>query len=194
MKKLNVGCGQDIRKGWVNLDCHNRYGGVNVVYDLSKIAYYPFFKLFDLKVEKPSMPFKDNSFDYILCSHVLEDFPDPLPFMEEFIRLTKPKGLIEIRTPNETHVWCNLYHKRGFSLTAWQVYMKQDNYSSGAQEIELIEQKYYYSVAKYKSFIIKAYGLFWSTVYNLLGRRIVDTTWIKYLVPNMCIKVVFMKK
>tara|TARA_Y100000034_G_C6891863_1_gene410438 strand:- start:679 stop:819 length:141 start_codon:yes stop_codon:yes gene_type:complete len=31
MKKLNVGCGLDIRKGWFNLDNH-KTNGANVIY------------------------------------------------------------------------------------------------------------------------------------------------------------------
>lgn len=34
--KLNLGCGNDIREGWVNLDI-NKKEGVNVVHDLNEV-------------------------------------------------------------------------------------------------------------------------------------------------------------
>ena len=46
MKKLNFGCGKDIREGWVNLDCV-ALPGIDAIHDLNKFP----------------LPFEDNSFD-----------------------------------------------------------------------------------------------------------------------------------
>jgi hypothetical protein len=34
--KINIGSGKDVRKGWDNLDAHNKYGA-NLIFNLNKI-------------------------------------------------------------------------------------------------------------------------------------------------------------
>jgi len=48
--KLNIGCGKDLKEGYVNLDVVN-YGG-NQIHDLNKFPY----------------PFEENTFDEIYAS------------------------------------------------------------------------------------------------------------------------------
>jgi len=71
LMKLNVGCGNDIKKGWINLDYHKK-NCADVVFNLNEIY------------SGKKLPFKDNFFDYIYCSHVLEDFSEPSPIIDEF--------------------------------------------------------------------------------------------------------------
>lgn len=81
--KLNLGCGRDIRDGWVNID--SRPGkGVDLVTD------------FD---DNPVLPFEDSSVDESEGSHLIEHLRNPLPFMEELWRVTKPGGLATFRCP-----------------------------------------------------------------------------------------------
>src|SRR5258708_8296282 len=72
--RLNLGCGRDIREGWVNIDC-SPVPGVDHVVD------------FD---DKPVLPFGDDSVMYSEGSHVIEHLRDPLPFMEELWRVSRP--------------------------------------------------------------------------------------------------------
>ncbi|MEL6917070.1 MAG: methyltransferase domain-containing protein [Bacteroidota bacterium] len=48
--------------------------------------------LADVKANICDLPFKDNSFDVILCNHVLEHIPDDTKAMQEMYRILKPKG------------------------------------------------------------------------------------------------------
>tara|TARA_R110002012_G_scaffold58674_4_gene152449 strand:- start:154992 stop:155756 length:765 start_codon:yes stop_codon:yes gene_type:complete len=48
--------------------------------------------LADVKADICKLPFKDNSFDVILCNHVLEHIPDDKKAMEELFRVLKPSG------------------------------------------------------------------------------------------------------
>ncbi len=82
MKKLNLGCGRDIRKGYVNLD-RVRLEGVDVVHDLNKVPY----------------PFKEDEFDEIYCKHVLEHTDNLLTVMEEISRISKPGARIKVIAP-----------------------------------------------------------------------------------------------
>lgn len=46
----------------------------------------------DVKADICDLPFKDNSYDVILCNHVLEHIPDDTKAMEELYRVMKPGG------------------------------------------------------------------------------------------------------
>ncbi len=48
--------------------------------------------LADVKADICNLPFKDNSFDVILCNHVLEHIPDDIKAMQELYRVLKPNG------------------------------------------------------------------------------------------------------
>lgn len=48
--------------------------------------------LADVKADICDLPFDDNSFDVILCNHVLEHIPNDTKAMQELYRVLKPKG------------------------------------------------------------------------------------------------------
>ncbi|ALJ04776.1 SAM-dependent methyltransferase [Pseudalgibacter alginicilyticus] len=48
--------------------------------------------LADVKADICKLPFKDNTFDIILCNHVLEHIPDDTKAMQELYRVMKPGG------------------------------------------------------------------------------------------------------
>ena len=48
--------------------------------------------LANVKADICNLPFKDNSFDVILCNHVLEHIPDDTKAMQELYRVLKPNG------------------------------------------------------------------------------------------------------
>ena len=83
--KLNLGCGKDIRKGFVNVDCR-ALSGVDCVFDLSS----------DEKLGSP------GSVDYILAQDILEHFPQAKVrgILESWVELLGPGGVIEIQCPD----------------------------------------------------------------------------------------------
>lgn len=48
--------------------------------------------LADVKADICNLPFDDNTFDVILCNHVLEHIPDDTKAMQELYRVMKPNG------------------------------------------------------------------------------------------------------
>ena len=46
----------------------------------------------DRQIDVTSIPFDDNSFDAVYCSHVLEHVPDDAKALKEFHRILKPSG------------------------------------------------------------------------------------------------------
>ena len=48
----------------------------------------------DVKADICDLPFKDNSFDFIICNHVLEHIPDDTKAMQELYRVLAPEALL----------------------------------------------------------------------------------------------------
>jgi predicted SAM-dependent methyltransferase len=85
--KLNLGCGRDYRKGYVNLDISDSVGA-DIVYDFQK-----------------GLPFMDNHFDEVLANNSLTQIRDGDVFvrvMNEIHRVCK--GDVYIRVPNAKHI------------------------------------------------------------------------------------------
>ena len=55
----------------------------------------------DVKADICDLPFKDVTFDLILCNHVLEHIPDDIKAMEELYRVLKKGGTLIARVPLE---------------------------------------------------------------------------------------------
>lgn len=53
----------------------------------------------DVVAEGDDLPFDDNTWDYVLSSHVLEHFFDPIKAIKEWLRVTKPGGYIFMIVP-----------------------------------------------------------------------------------------------
>ena len=84
-RRLHLGCGTDIREGWINLDAQ-KLPGVDVIADLDDCRRKP-------------LPFPDDSIDEFLCSHVLEHLRDALGLMQEMHRIAKPGAIATIKVP-----------------------------------------------------------------------------------------------
>jgi len=113
MKKLNLGCGKDIKKGYINLD-FMKQPGVDIVHNLNKFPW----------------PFKDNEFDEVYASHVLEHVDDLIKTMEELHRICKSGAKIIIRVP---HFSCGVSyrdptHKRLFSYFTFDYFTNLKEY------------------------------------------------------------------
>lgn len=87
---LNIGCGERIFEEYpegnkcINIDERPELSNVHIVGDVR------------------TLPFENDHFDYILASDILEHFPlaEMRDLLTEWIRVLKPAGIIEFRTPN----------------------------------------------------------------------------------------------
>jgi SAM-dependent methyltransferase len=57
--------------------------------------------LADVKADICNLPFENNSFDVILCNHVLEHIPDDTKAMHELFRVLKPGGFGIFQIPQD---------------------------------------------------------------------------------------------
>lgn len=55
----------------------------------------------DVKADICDLPFQDNSYDIILCNHVLEHIPDDTKAMQELYRVLKPGGMGIFQIPQD---------------------------------------------------------------------------------------------
>ncbi len=113
LKKLNLGCGRDVKRDYVNLDII-KLNGVDYVHDINK----------------PPYPFKNNQFDEVLCQDVLEHVSDLLIVMREIYRILKPGGVVRIRVPHFTSAiaFNDITHKHFFAWDSFNYFLKNDKY------------------------------------------------------------------
>jgi predicted SAM-dependent methyltransferase len=85
--KLNVGCGTDYKKGWINID-NNSDENIEKL-DLN----------WDLR--KP-LPFPDNSVDFIFNEHFIEHLTveEGQRVIKDLMRVLKPGGVLRMATPD----------------------------------------------------------------------------------------------
>ncbi len=57
--------------------------------------------LADVKADICDLPFRDNTYDFILCNHVLEHIPDDTKAMKELYRILKPGGTAILQIPQD---------------------------------------------------------------------------------------------
>jgi SAM-dependent methyltransferase len=124
MEKLNFGCGEDGKVGYVNMDIL-KLPGVDVVHDFNKFPY----------------PFKDNKFDFIYTSHVLEHLDDLIKVMGELKRISKPGAIIKIRVPHFSSgvSYRDPTHKRLFSYFTFDYFT--DDCFYGLTKFEIVRRK-----------------------------------------------------
>ena len=54
----------------------------------------------DIVASGDDLPFKDNTVDFVVSSHVIEHFYDPVKAIEEWLRVVKPGGYVFIIAPH----------------------------------------------------------------------------------------------
>ncbi len=57
--------------------------------------------LADVKADICDLPFEDNTYEFILCNHVLEHIPDDTKAMQEIYRILKPGGTAILQIPQD---------------------------------------------------------------------------------------------
>lgn len=136
MKNLNVGCGNDYRGEWVNLD-FNKEVKADVYHNLDKFPY----------------PFKDHTFDLILLDNSLEHIQNILHAIDELWRIAKPGAIIEIYVPHFTGIYAtkHLTHYHQFGIGSFDFYKKISGLDIGFNSerygkarFEILQQKLLY--------------------------------------------------
>jgi len=96
-RKLHVGCGPQLLRGWINVD-NQPYPGIDAVVDIRNGVPY-------------------ENLDFIFAEHFIEHlaFDDAQRFLRDCRRALAPSGVLRLSTPNLDWVWITQYH-----LGQWQ--------------------------------------------------------------------------
>jgi hypothetical protein len=97
--KFNLGCGSDVREGYVNVD-FRMLKGIDVVADLSKFPW----------------PFADGCAEEVLMFDFLEHFPyrQTNEILLEVYRILAPEGTVVIQVPDAEHLTAALSMKNPY--------------------------------------------------------------------------------
>lgn len=117
-KKLNLGCGETKKEGYLNLDWSS-LTHPDIVHDLNVLPY----------------PFEDDSFDEIEIFHVLEHLDKPFAIMRELHRILKPEGILHVKVPHFSRGFTHAEHAHGFDIT-FPLYFRKDFTKSGFYGVE----------------------------------------------------------
>lgn len=111
MLKLNLGCGNDIREGYLNVDL-NAHQGAIVALDLNKhwwskylVAHYGFAS-------------------EILALDLIEHLDDPVRFLDECWACLNKDGILRIKACGwqNPNYWVDITHKRAFDIKSFDYF------------------------------------------------------------------------
>lgn len=107
MTKANLGCGDDYRQGWYNVDAREAVRA-DRNYDLDDCPW----------------PWPDDSFEHALLDNVLEHLENQESVLHELARVVEPHGTIVVRVPhwNSPGAWTNIDHTRPVTHRTFEHY------------------------------------------------------------------------
>jgi SAM-dependent methyltransferase len=152
--KLNLGCGKNIRSGYVNIDI-KKIKGVDLICDLEKICY----------------PFKDNIFHEIYCNNILEHLDDLVNVMEELHRISRYGARIIIKVPHFTcqYAFADPTHKHYFTYESFDYFLS--NYETKSVRPDWYTQAKFSLVSK-RLIFSKGILIPWNYFFEFLFNRI----------------------
>ena len=124
MKKLNFGCGEDIREDWDNVD----------IQEDKRLT-----KSFDFNIF--SYPIEDNTYDYIYLNNVLEHLDKPDKVLVELRRICKPNAIIKVIVPyyNNKGASGSMQHKCYFSDHTFKDFVENRKVINKKEEFKIKE-------------------------------------------------------
>jgi len=158
--KLNIGCGNSPKKGFVNLDIV-KLKGVDVIHNL----------------EVSPLPFKTSSVSYILADNVFEHIQNLDGLLNEIYRISKNEAITKIIVPHFRSVgaFSDPTHKRWFTSSTFD-YFQKDNPNNFyiKTNFQIVSKKLLFSFGDAKKIRAK--------IYNLL---VMPIEWLANLNPQL---------
>ncbi|MBI4829957.1 MAG: class I SAM-dependent methyltransferase [Candidatus Lindowbacteria bacterium] len=123
---LHLGCGNKKVVGALGID-FNPKSQADLIHDLSVFPW----------------PLESDTFDRVICAHVLEHLDDIVRVMAELHRVCKDGAIIEIRTPHfsNVHSWDDPTHRYHFTTASFDYFQKGHSFSYCDVDFEISERK-----------------------------------------------------
>ena len=101
--KLNLGCGNDIQSGYINIDFREGYG--RVIHDLTK-----------------RLPYEDGSVEEVRAMDIVEHFDrfKVMHIIKDWCRVLSPEGLMIIQTPDIVNIFERYYPQALAGEITWE--------------------------------------------------------------------------
>lgn len=122
MEKLNLGCGEFKKEGFINVDYYS-VSSPDVKHNLNLFPY----------------PFNSNQFEYIEMSHLLEHLDNPFQVIREVHRIARSGAILKIKVPHFSRGFSHPEHKAGFDVTL--PFYFNPKFKGGYQGVELCLKK-----------------------------------------------------
>lgn len=144
---LNLGSGENYVDGALNLDLYAHTADLRHDLDI-----YPY-------------PFKDNSFDKIICNDIIEHLDSVISVMREIHRIAKHGSRVLIRVPHfrSACLYEDVTHKHGFAWRSFDIFA-----ADGAIYGEYVSFRYRVMHREYTPYKVRS-------LYKLLSRMPVLT-------------------
>ena len=130
---LDLGCGTGILEAELDPKKFSNITGVDLSEKMINLASEKVKGAAFLAADGEHLPFKDNSFDIIICSSTLHHFPDLSPILQELKRVLKEHGLIIIREPNRDHHFTRPSWLSGAVLSLMRYIYRIERYQAEAE-------------------------------------------------------------
>lgn len=116
MKILDVGAGEGFFKFFFDTDYSGKieWHGIEVWKERAEFCRHIGYKIDEVNLEGGKLPYKDETFDLVLASHVIEHIPNPSEVIKEMGRVLKKDGVLLVATPTKLPIIAELdsyYHK-----------------------------------------------------------------------------------
>jgi SAM-dependent methyltransferase len=149
MQRLNLGCGSDIRAGWVNLD-RTALPAVDVVHDLNHLP----------------LPFAASSFDHVAARDVLEHV-EYVSLLRDIYRILRSGGTLEIQVPHFTAAsnYIDPTHRHRFSIRTFEFFVQDSEFG----------RDYYFDFSFGAIAARRIKFMKWPLVYNYVVEALVNT-------------------
>ncbi len=169
LTKLNLGCGEEHKVGYVNLDWQT-LTKPDVAHDLNQFPY----------------PFADNTFDLVEASHILEHLEKPFAVMKELHRILKPGGKLLIKVPHCSRGFTHAEHAHGFDIT-FPLYFNKSFTRSGYFGVEFkLEKMSLHWLAFFHLLPYLGYGKITIAILRIMNALI---SWLANLSQGFCSRI-----
>ena len=129
-KTLHLGCGGKKASGALGVDFDPR-SQADIIHDLSEFPW----------------PLESDSFDRVICEHVLEHLSDLVRTMAEVYRVCEEGAVVEIVSPHYSCVnsWDDPTHKHHFTLATFDYFHKEHPLAYSDAHFETLERRLTFS-------------------------------------------------